>query len=128
MKFQGSRAAIKLNEENIETPCFVLAFGNASQYGNDAFIAPMADIRDGLLDVCLIRDLSIWKAVAVSYGLLTKQIATTGAAEFFTSQEIVVKTEKPMPYHADGEYIGEASEFHISINPLSLEVLTPKTV
>jgi YegS/Rv2252/BmrU family lipid kinase len=128
IKFQPGQVNIRLNKENLETPCFVLAFGNASQYGNNAFIAPMADIRDGLLDVCLIRDLSIMKAVAVSYGLLTKQIATTGHAEFFTSQEIVVTTEKPMPYHADGEYIGEASEFHVTINPLSLEVLIPPTV
>lgn len=128
MKFQGGQATVQLNQETLETPCFVLAFGNASQYGNNAYIAPMADIRDGLLDVCLIRDLSIMKAVAVSYGLLTKQIATTGHAEFFTSQEISVRTHKPMPYHADGEYIGEASEFLVSINPLSLEVLIPATL
>src|SRR5688572_9233364 len=127
-KFQGGHATIKLNKEILETPCFVLAFGNASQYGNNAFIAPMADIRDGLLDVCLIRDLSIMKAVAVTYGLMTRQIATTGHADFFTSQEIVVKTENPMPYHADGEYFGEASEFHVTINPLSLEVLIPPTI
>ena len=86
----------------------------------------MADIRDGLLDICLIRDLSLRKAVAVSYGLLTKTIATTGHAEFFKSPEITVKTDKPMPFHADGEYVGEAREFHVEINPLSLEVLTPQ--
>src|SRR6478735_6587447 len=77
-KFQGGKANIKLNGQTLETPCFVLAFANASQYGNNAYIAPMADIRDGLLDVCLIRDLSFRKALAVSYGLLTKSIATTG--------------------------------------------------
>ncbi|MBK0402516.1 YegS/Rv2252/BmrU family lipid kinase [Adhaeribacter sp. BT258] len=126
LKFKPGKASIKLNQENIDTPCFVLTFANASQYGNNAYIAPMADIRDGLLDVCLIRDLSFRKAVAVSYGLLTKTIATTGHADFFTSPEISVKTEKPMPYHADGEYVGEASEFHVQIRPLSLEVLTPQ--
>lgn len=127
-RFHPGQANIKLNQEDLDTPCFVLTFANASQYGNNAYIAPMADIRDGLLDVCLIRDLSIMKAVAVSYGLLTKQIATTGHAEFFTSQEIKVNTEKPMPYHADGEYIGEASEFQVSINPLSLEVVIPSSI
>ncbi len=125
MKFQPGQVAIKLNQENFDAPCFVLTFANASQYGNNAYIAPMADIRDGLLDVCLIRDLSFLKAVAVSYGLLTKQIATSGHAEFFTAPEISVQTEQPMPYHADGEYIGEASDFQITINPLSLEVLIP---
>src|SRR5690606_12746886 len=109
MKFKPGQVAIQLNKKNIDTPCFVLTFANASQYGNNDYIAPMADIRDGLLDVCLIRDLSLPKALAVSYGLLTKTIATTGHADFYTSPEIFVQTEKPMPYHADGEYVGEAS-------------------
>jgi YegS/Rv2252/BmrU family lipid kinase len=126
LKFKPGKATVQLNQENFETPCFVLTFANASQYGNNAYIAPMADIRDGLLDVCLIRDLSFRKALAVSYGLLTKSIATTGHADFFTSHEISVRTEKPMPFHADGEYVGEASEFHVQIKPLSLEVLTPQ--
>jgi diacylglycerol kinase (ATP) len=125
-KFKPGQAFIELNKLQLEATCFVLTFANASQYGNNAYIAPMADIRDGLLDICLIRDLSLRKAVAVSYGLLTKKIATTGHAEFFRSQEILVKTIDKMPYHTDGEYVGEASEFTVSINPLSLEVLTPK--
>src|SRR5688572_3965183 len=125
-KFKPGQAVIELNKQQLDAPCFVLTFANASQYGNNAYIAPMADIRDGLLDICLIRELSLRKAVAVSYGLLTKKIATTGHAEFFRSKEILVKTTEKMPYHADGEYVGEASEFTVSIKPLSLEVLTPK--
>lgn len=124
--FKPGKAEMVFNQQNLESPFFVLTFANASQYGNNAYIAPMADIRDGLLDVCLIRDMSLRKALAVSYGLLTKRIAHTGHAEFFTSQEIHVKTAVNMPYHADGEYVGEANEFRVSIKPLSLEVLTPK--
>lgn len=124
-KFKPGRAAVQLNQENFDTDCFVMTFANASQYGNNAYIAPMADIRDGLLDVCLIRELSLQKAVAVTYGLLTKKIATSGHAEFFKTREVLVKTAENMPYHADGEYVGEASEFHVQIKPLSLEVLIP---
>ncbi|KAA9338821.1 diacylglycerol/lipid kinase family protein [Adhaeribacter soli] len=124
-KFKPGKATVQLNHENFETDCFVLTFANASQYGNNAYIAPMADIRDGLLDVCLIRELSLQKAMAVSYGLLTKKIATSGHAEFFKTQEITAQTKEQMPFHADGEYVGEACEFHVQIKPLSLEVLIP---
>jgi diacylglycerol kinase (ATP) len=125
MKFKPGQARISLNGKEFEAPCFVLTFANASQYGNNAYIAPMADIRDGWLDVCLIRDLTLRKAVAVSYGLATKRIATSGHAEFFKTQTALIQTATNLPYHADGEYIGEANEFTVTIKPLSLEVLTP---
>ena len=61
----------------------MVAFANASQYGNNAYIAPMADIRDGLLDVCLIRHLNLRKAIGISYGLITKHIATSRRCRIF---------------------------------------------
>jgi diacylglycerol kinase (ATP) len=66
--FKPQLAVLELNGLQLETNCFVVAFANASQYGNNAFIAPMADIRDGLLDVCLIRHLNFRKAIGISYG------------------------------------------------------------
>jgi diacylglycerol kinase (ATP) len=123
--FKPVEATVKMNQENFKTSCFVLTFANASQYGNNAYIAPMADIRDGLLDICLIREMSLRKAIAVSYGLMTKKIETSGHAEYFKSQEIFVQTNAMTHYHADGEYVGEANEFHLKIEPLNLEVFVP---
>ena len=34
---------------------FLISFANASQYGNNAYIAPSASVRDGLLDVTIIE-------------------------------------------------------------------------
>ena len=102
-----------------------MAFANASQYGNNAYIAPMADIRDGLLDVCLIRHLNLRKAIYLSYGLITKRIATSGHAEYFTTTQIQVKSEHNFKFHADGEYIGEGNLFWVNIAPLSLQVIAP---
>ena len=34
---------------------FVIAVANASQYGNNARIAPLASMQDGILDVTLIE-------------------------------------------------------------------------
>ena len=116
---------INLNGNVMDTDCFVLAFANAAQYGNNAYIAPMADVRDGLLDVCLVRQLDLRKALDLSYCMLTRQLANEKSAEYFKTTDISVQTEVPMPYHADGDYAGEATAFKVYLEPLSLKVVTP---
>lgn len=115
-----------INGKAFETDCYVMAFANAAQYGNNAFIAPMAVIHDGLLDVCLVRQLDLLKALDLSYCMLTKQIANASSAEYFKTNAIEVETDEPMMYHADGEYIGKANDFKVKLEPLSLKVVTPK--
>ncbi|MBB6610829.1 YegS/Rv2252/BmrU family lipid kinase [Pontibacter sp. Tf4] len=114
-----------LNEKELQTDCFVLAFANAAQYGNNAYIAPLADIQDGLLDVCLIRQLDFVKALNLSYCMLTRQLANPHSAEYFKTTEVRVETEVPMMFHVDGEFKGKENQFEVKINPLSLKVLIP---
>jgi len=78
-----------------------------------------------LLDVCLVRQLDLWKALNLSYSMLTKQLANAGSAEYFKATDVIVQTQEPMMYHADGEYIGKATAFKVFLEPLSLKVVTP---
>ena len=117
-----------INDTTLETDCYVMAFANAAQYGNNAYIAPLADIEDGLLDVCLVRTLDLIKALNLSYCMLTRQLANSDSAEYFKTTHVKVNTERPIMYHADGEFMGEASDFEVHMNPLSLKVLVPKRV
>ncbi|WP_299820261.1 diacylglycerol kinase family protein [uncultured Pontibacter sp.] len=115
-----------INNKDFDTDCYVMAFANAAQYGNNAYIAPLADIQDGFLDVCLVRSLDLIKALNLSYCMLTKQLANSDSAEYFKTTHVKVNTERPIMYHADGEYIGEDTAFEVHMNPQSLKVLVPQ--
>jgi diacylglycerol kinase (ATP) len=125
MKFKPLPVSLQLENQQLEAECFVVAFANASQYGNNAYIAPMADIRDGLVDVCLVRNLNFQKAIALGYGMITKRIASSPDAQYFKTKTITIQSQEPFKYHADGEYIGEANAFTVSISALSLHVIVP---
>ncbi|WP_299760776.1 YegS/Rv2252/BmrU family lipid kinase [uncultured Pontibacter sp.] len=114
-----------INGDNLDTDCFVMAFANAAQYGNNAYIAPTADIQDGLLDVCLVRRLDLVKALNLSYCMLTKQLANADSAEYFKTDHVTVQTEEDIMYHADGDYLGKSRNFEVKMLPLSLKVLVP---
>ncbi|PRY05384.1 YegS/Rv2252/BmrU family lipid kinase [Pontibacter ummariensis] len=122
-KHQTVKASINGNE--LDTDCYVMAFANAAQYGNNAYVAPMADIQDGLLDVCLVRQMDLIKALHLSYSMLTRQLANEDSAEYFQTKHVQVKTEEPMLFHADGEFKGKSTSFEVHVEPQSLKVVTP---
>lgn len=113
---------VKFNRKTLKTDCYVLAFANASQYGNDAYIAPNADIRDGLLDMCLIDALPLRRAVRVGLGLALGNLPASGAAAFHTASQVQVTAARPLGFHVDGDYVAEATSFEVELLPLALEV------
>jgi YegS/Rv2252/BmrU family lipid kinase len=121
-RYQAAPMQVEMNGQTIDTTCYVLAFANASQYGNNAYIAPLADLRDGLLDVCLIDDLPVWRALKVSLGLALGTLPQSKAAEYFHTARAQVRTPQPLGFHVDGDYLGHASEFVVELLPLALAV------
>jgi diacylglycerol kinase (ATP) len=114
-----------INGKTIDTDLFVMAFANAAQYGNNAYIAPMADIRDGMLDVCLVRQLDMFKALQLSYAMMTNKAAGADSAEYFKTAAVEVITDHELMHHADGEFLGKATRFEVRIVPQSLYVVAP---
>ncbi|MBD2716178.1 diacylglycerol kinase family lipid kinase [Microvirga sp. STR05] len=109
-------------QELFDTHCYVLAFANAAQYGNNAYIAPRANIQDGLLDVCLIDGLSLPRAVRVGLGLALGTLAVSGGAVYHTSRHVLVRAATPLGFHVDGDYVDDATDFEVLLHPLALEV------
>jgi diacylglycerol kinase family enzyme len=120
--FRPTPVRVFLNGEERATDCYVLAFANASQYGNNAYIAPRADLRDGLLDVCLIDALPVGRALRVSLGMALGNLPNSSAAEYFQATQGRVQAAAPLGYHVDGDYQGHATEFEVGLLPLALEV------
>jgi diacylglycerol kinase (ATP) len=111
-----------LDGQEIATDCYVLAFANASQYGNNAYIAPHADLCDGLLDVCLIDALPPLRAFRVSLAMALGNLPQSKAAEYFRVPRGRVVAAAPIGFHVDGDYLGHATEFDITLLPLALAV------
>ena len=121
-RYQPVAVQVDLDGQRLATNCYVLAFANASQYGNNAYIAPLADLRDGLLDVCLIDALPVGRAIRVSLGMALGNLPQSSAAEYFRVPQGRVVAASPIGFHVDGDYLGHATEFVIELLPLALAV------
>jgi YegS/Rv2252/BmrU family lipid kinase len=120
--FRPVPVQVETNGQTLATDCYVLAFANASQYGNNAYIAPQANLQDGLLDMCLIDALPPWRAVQVVLGMALGTLPRTGGATYRHTPHAVVRAATPLGYHADGDYLGHATKFELRLLPLALEV------
>ncbi len=116
---------IRVNGELTVKKAFSITVANASQFGNNAFIAPQADIKDGFLDLCIVNAYPKRYAIHLGYRLFNKTINQSRFVETKKVQEIVISADKANCFHLDGEYHELEDQLHIKIIASCLNVLVP---
>ena len=82
---------------------YLVTCANASQYGNNAYIAPQASMSDGLLDVIVMEPFSFVEAAQVSFDLMNKTLDKNSKVKTFKSKRVVISRESEGPVHFDGD-------------------------
>jgi diacylglycerol kinase (ATP) len=80
-------------------------FANAPFYGGGMKIAPRANMADGALDTCVIRDISKLKLASVFPSVYFGRHLGIRQVEYFPIERARVETETPLDVYADGEYV-----------------------
>ncbi len=88
--------------------CIVLA--NASQYGNNIFVAPEAKMDDGYLHIVIIRPISIWAAPYFIWQVLRKQVHQSRFVQTMVAQSVCINSLEKLEIHYDGEPVLHESE------------------
>ncbi len=103
ISYKPKKYKFKTNGTSFKKRAFLVTFANASQYGNDAFIAPHADIQDGLIDVSILEPFPVIKAPDIGYKLMNKKIDKCQYVHIIKASEIKIKRKKKDVFHFDGE-------------------------
>ena len=111
-------------QAKVEKEAYLISFANGSQWGNNASIAPLADVKDGVLDIVLVKKFSWLLSLPFGIKLFTKKIHTSSSVETIKARQVIVKQEKNIA-HIDGEPIESGQSITIKVNPLSLNVIVP---
>jgi YegS/Rv2252/BmrU family lipid kinase len=116
---------VECEEQTVEG--YFAVFGNASNYGGAFGITPFADMRDGLLDVCVLKDKSFlgtaWYWLAA---LINSHINHPKVAYFRTeaAQVSAVEPDKEVLVQTDGEVAGKLP-LECRVVPRALRVIVP---
>lgn len=101
--FKPFKIKMKVDDILIEKSVFLVTFANASQFGNNARIAPNASMTDGLIDVVVVNPFNkIWLPV-FGIGLFTRLIPKLPFVDCYKAKQIELEFADTGFYHFDGE-------------------------
>lgn len=101
--------------ECVEKRAWLISCANASQYGNDAYIAPQASMKDGLLDIVVMDPVGMQNAVSVNMEMLNKTLDKNSNIATFKGRRLTIKRESEGYVHFDGEPVMAPAEVEICL-------------
>ena len=113
------------NQPKITYKAFVVTFANGSQYGNNAYISPKADISDGLLDICILSPFSLLNAPVLGARLFLKNVDKSKLLKIHYGSQILLERNHSGVIHFDGEPRQMGKQLHIRIINKGLKILVP---
>lgn len=124
-RYPGIHIELEIDGDPVADNAFLLTFANSSQFGNNAVIAPYADIRDGWLDISIVHPFPFFAAPGLIYRLTKNSLHRSRYFRQLKGKEILVRNNGVINGHVDGEPVCLAGDFKVSIVPESLNIIVP---
>ena len=109
----------------MKVSCFILSFANSSQYGNNACIAPHASVRDGLMDICILKRPAFFEILWFLIFFMNSRIYKLSYYKEIQCREAVVEGDIHR-VHVDGDAYFMDSPIRLKMHPSVLKVVVPK--
>ena len=122
--FTSSKSTGDSTETYIRETAFVANIANNKQFGNNAYIAPMANMQDGLFTVTIIKPFKWYHIPHMAYSLFFKRMHKNKFVKTFDCGDCTLTLPKGASLHIDGEPIKtNADRVNIKMIPSALKVL-----
>ncbi len=126
--FKSDEYEITSDEGTIKERAFVLTCANASQYGNEVYIAPDANMEDGKMNVTILKPLKAHELPQTTLQLFTKNIDKNSKMISLLTSKLHIKRSRSGMMHVDGEPYETGKEINVEIIHKGLTVLAPPEV
>ena len=127
LKYQPETYELETENGVSKYKAFLIACGNASQYGNNAYIAPQATLTDGLLDVTILEPFTVLDVPSLAFQLFNKTIDQNSRIKTFRCKKLCIRRAVPGVVHFDGDPMETEADVNIELIKSGLRVVVPKT-
>ena len=125
LKFNPEEYIIEAGGQVLTERAFLVVCCNASQYGNNAFIAPDASVTDGLLDLAIVHAGNPLTHARVGLDLLTGFIGKNALADIIRVKSASIHRKRPGAAHIDGDPHTMPKDIDINCVPGALKIFAP---
>lgn len=121
-----SRYRLTIDGEPIESEGISCLICNSGNVGKAGFaLSPRVSVRDGLLDVFVLRKAEIPSLLAVARHVVSGDEAHWRDLQHWQGHEVSVEADPPQEVQADGEALGTTPVF-ARVKPASVRVIVPR--
>ena len=127
LRFRARRITVTATQANgrqrmISEPGILAAAANAPWYGHGMRIAPQADLDDGLLEFCFVREVGKLRLLRLFPKVYRGGHIGLQEVEYFRAERVLIESDVPLAVHADGEPLGQ-TPVEISVARRALRVI-----
>jgi YegS/Rv2252/BmrU family lipid kinase len=102
---------------------FLIACANASQYGNNAYIAPGATMKDGEMDVIIMEPFTALDAPQIAADLFMKTLGNNSKIKTFRTRSLHIHRKEAGAIHFDGDPIMTDNDIDVRIEHLGIKIV-----
>ena len=124
LKYKPETYVVEDESGKMRYKAFLIACANASQYGNNAYIAPGATMKDGEMDVVIMEPFDVLDAPQIAADLFMKTFGNNSKIKTFRAKKIHIHRKEPGAIHFDGDPIMTDADIDVHIEHEGIKILT----
>ena len=96
---------------------------HASQYGNNAYIAPQASMSDGLMDIIIMEPFDILEAPQISIEMFNKTLDKSSKIKTFRCKELRIHRRSEGLIHYDGDPVMTGADITVTLREQGIKMV-----
>jgi YegS/Rv2252/BmrU family lipid kinase len=125
-RYRGRHLRVAGDFEPVDQRVFLASSANTSSYGGAIKIAPHAVPTDGMLDLCLIENISRWRSLTLLARVLAGKHVALPEVHFGKMKTLTMDSDEPIEMWADGERVA-TTPATITVMPNAIDVIVPES-
>jgi YegS/Rv2252/BmrU family lipid kinase len=120
--FREKRMTVITSTGRHETDCFINTIAIGRRFAGGFFLTPKAIANDGLLDVCMIKKLSLAERFSILLKVPKGEHTIDKRVNYYQTKEINLEFPEVVPFHVDGE-LNFSDKFDVIVLPEAIKII-----
>jgi diacylglycerol kinase (ATP) len=120
--FREKRMTVITDAGRHETDCFINTIAIGRRFAGGFFLTPKAIANDGLLDVCMIKKLSLAERFSILLKVPEGKHISDKRVNYYQTKGIKLEFPVEVPFHVDGE-LNFSNRFDVTVLPEALKII-----
>lgn len=123
LKYQPETYEISDENGSATYKAFLVSCANASQYGNNCYIAPQASMSDGLMDVIIMEPFDLLEAPQISIDMFNKTLDQSSKIKTFKTKRLFIHRKKSGMIHFDGDPVMTDADVEVKLIEKGINII-----